>query len=422
MDSFFDALGRLLPAQFEEIIFRLAIPAQYLSPPTVAQSVRALEVLRYVEQQRRVEDLRAAITRVGGSVRDATTTPAPETTTMPDLSTRTIHDDHRTGVVHLIREALALKGDAATESARKILARCFAEETTYAELPNLGERAITRAIDRVLPDANIPETRVDELIAAVRAITPNRRVCPTCGRLDLARAAGQWSPVTADYCPADRGVYARVAFPADVIAWTDGRTYPPGTTLDDDRLPITDAAILTWAEHSGAASLSAWTLRATQDAGVSLVEFAGYLLRTRTTTSPLATLDALVDPRRAQIAIDADAMFVLARRAKDAKTAPAAPPPAPPSEPIAPTGWRRYEGPQLRPFRLALIALYTSKQSVERVLYDAGLDLARFNLDGSMEDVWSSVILEANRSGRVDAILAVARREYPNNPALRALG
>ena len=64
-----DALGRLLPAQFEEVLFRMGIPAQYVSPSVVAQSTRAIEVVRFSEQQGRLRDLRATIEKVGGRLR-----------------------------------------------------------------------------------------------------------------------------------------------------------------------------------------------------------------------------------------------------------------------------------------------------------------------------------------------------------------
>lgn len=68
-DALYDALGRLLPAQFEEVLFRMGIPAQYVSPHVVAQSTRAIEVVRFSEQQGRLRDLRAAIEKVGGRLR-----------------------------------------------------------------------------------------------------------------------------------------------------------------------------------------------------------------------------------------------------------------------------------------------------------------------------------------------------------------
>jgi len=414
-----DALSRLLPAQFEEVVFRVGVPAHYLSSSAAPQSERAVQLLRYVEQQGRTNDLRTAIEKVSAIRLTTTPTTTPETTMpTPDLSTRTIHADHRTGVVHLIREALALKGDDATEGARRILARCFAEDMTYAELPNLGERAVTRAIDRVLPDANIHETRVDELVAAVRAITPDRRVCPKCGRLDLQRVAGRWSPVSSDYCPADGGVYARVAFPADVIAWTTGRAYPPGTTHDDDRLPITDDAIRAWAMTSGG-TLHVWTEAATRDEGVSLCDLARDLLRTGQTPNALATLDALADPRRAHLAVDADAMRVLVRRVRNAATSRA---PTPPPGTVRAEMVGTWDKDRRKALREVLAELYPTAAKVAEVASDAGVRLGNVDLAGAVISAWFNVIEEAGKHGLLDALYRRARQEYPRNRALIALG
>lgn len=41
---------------------------------------------------------------------------------------------------------------------------------------------------------------------------------------------------------------------------------------------------------------------------------------------------------------------------------------------------------------------------------------------GAPRDIWHNALVEANAHGRIDAIVAIALREYPNNPALRALG
>lgn len=346
---------------------------------------------------------------------------------MPDLTTRPVHADHRKGVVHLIREALALKGDDAPESARRILARCFAEDMTYAELPTLGERAVTRAIDRVLPDADIPETRVDELIAAVRSITPDRRVCPKCGRLDLTRVAGRWSPQSGDYCLAEngqcRGVFARVTFPADVIAWTDGTSYPPGTTHDRDGFPITDNALAAHLCDKGG-SVHAWVTSAlAATPTVSLTAFAYYLLRTgagRGQYGALRVLMALADPYKEGIAMNADGVLVLARRAADdvRMTTPT----PPPGTTVVVSTERRYELTEIQRFRGPLVTLYPDVASVRRIVSDAGVRTSNINLSGAPRDIWHNALVEANAHGRIDAIVAIALREYPNNPALRALG
>ncbi|HEX2573456.1 MAG TPA: toll/interleukin-1 receptor domain-containing protein [Polyangia bacterium] len=56
-DEFLDRLARLLPSQFEELVFRLAVPTEYLSPSTAPLATRAIDLLRYLENAGRMEEL-----------------------------------------------------------------------------------------------------------------------------------------------------------------------------------------------------------------------------------------------------------------------------------------------------------------------------------------------------------------------------
>ena len=44
-------LKKLIPAQFEEVLFRLGIDKAHIPPDTVAQSLRAIEVIKLLEQE-----------------------------------------------------------------------------------------------------------------------------------------------------------------------------------------------------------------------------------------------------------------------------------------------------------------------------------------------------------------------------------
>lgn len=61
MNQLLESLSNMLPAQFEEIIFRLGIPSQYLSASTAPQSTRAIEVIRYLEGCGRLHELQALL-------------------------------------------------------------------------------------------------------------------------------------------------------------------------------------------------------------------------------------------------------------------------------------------------------------------------------------------------------------------------
>lgn len=71
--------------------------------------------------------------------------------------------------------------------------------------------------------------------------------------------------------------------------------------------------------------------------------------------------------------------------------------------------------------RHVLASLYAPWRA-EIVAKDAGLDTRNVDLSGPTLKVWDSILAEAIKQDRVDAILTIARADYPNNPGLRALG
>lgn len=103
-------------------------------------------------------------------------------------------------------------------------------------------------------------------------------------------------------------------------------------------------------------------------------------------------------------------------RAFDAPASPQRAPEAPPvATPAAPAPGT------LTQARRVLASLFPSASRVRIVAVDAGLELRAINFNGSAEEVWASVLDEADRQNRRGALLAVARGEYPNNPELQAL-
>jgi hypothetical protein len=56
-DQLLTRLSRLLPAQFETVVFRLRIPTAYLAGGNAPQASRAIELLRYAEQQGALDQL-----------------------------------------------------------------------------------------------------------------------------------------------------------------------------------------------------------------------------------------------------------------------------------------------------------------------------------------------------------------------------
>ena len=60
-DELLIRLKELLPAQFEEALFRAGLPQEYLSAGTAPQATRAIEAIRYLEAQHRLPQLVRAL-------------------------------------------------------------------------------------------------------------------------------------------------------------------------------------------------------------------------------------------------------------------------------------------------------------------------------------------------------------------------
>jgi len=68
-----------------------------------------------------------------------------------------------------------------------------------------------------------------------------------------------------------------------------------------------------------------------------------------------------------------------------------------------------------------LVQLYENPASIRRVLQDAGVHTERLSFSGSPVDIWFDALNQAEREGRVGAVLAIARDEYPGNADLQRL-
>jgi predicted MPP superfamily phosphohydrolase len=64
-DALYDALVKLLPGQFEAVLFRLALPTHYLPPAAATLAERAVALVRVVEQQGRLAELGAMLEKMG---------------------------------------------------------------------------------------------------------------------------------------------------------------------------------------------------------------------------------------------------------------------------------------------------------------------------------------------------------------------
>jgi len=77
--------------------------------------------------------------------------------------------------------------------------------------------------------------------------------------------------------------------------------------------------------------------------------------------------------------------------------------------------------PALTQLRDILAELYPEADDARRVAASALLPVEHIDLQGEAANIWQSVLEEAEKQGRTEAIIqaATSAREYPNNPALK---
>ncbi|MEZ4732003.1 MAG: effector-associated domain EAD1-containing protein [Caldilineaceae bacterium] len=73
----------------------------------------------------------------------------------------------------------------------------------------------------------------------------------------------------------------------------------------------------------------------------------------------------------------------------------------------------------LRALRSALVTLYNNPTSIRRLVDDAGIVAGIINFQGSAQDIWYSVITEAERQARMPALVNAVDQAYQNNQALQ---
>jgi hypothetical protein len=74
--------------------------------------------------------------------------------------------------------------------------------------------------------------------------------------------------------------------------------------------------------------------------------------------------------------------------------------------------------PSLNSLQLVLADLYPTEEDARRVVDQAGLEPAYVDFGSPAINVWHSILSEALRQEKVDALIGVAREEYPDNQEL----
>jgi hypothetical protein len=356
-------------------------------------------------------------------------TPTRSEKLMTNFSDRQIHLSHKKGLMALVRDALGTTG----EKAQMIFDALFEKDVSYQELPGLKERALVSAIQGQLGEKHgIKETRIDELLQAIHDVTPDRRYCEKCDRLDLDRKAGKWFVLDRDTCPKDDGLYKHVAFPTPFRAWTDHQMYEPGTRRDEKRLPIDEDELREHIESKGGA-VHTWIGSALQETrgALTLIGLADYLLwQSKSFGDPasmaakVAVIRALTDPTT--FAFDETALRVEIHKALKAQGTTMADVQRGDTVTQQPVGPNTEDVPQIqtdsttmRELRKQLATMYPHVTDAVRIATDAGV--SNFDRSGNPESLWFGLLEEAKRLHLAGKIVALAHAEYPKNPYFRAL-
>ncbi len=134
-----------------------------------------------------------------------------------------------------------LGGQNSQAKATDVISGMLGEEPSYSDLRGVDVAVVSEA----LRDASVSVTAIRR--AAIAKVftfaTEGARTCNRCGRFDVRLEGSTWHHVDGEVCPADNGLYVAERAPEPVIAWTDGMTYPAGTSIDAQRIPITEDAI-----------------------------------------------------------------------------------------------------------------------------------------------------------------------------------
>lgn len=74
-----------------------------------------------------------------------------------------------------------------------------------------------------------------------------------------------------------------------------------------------------------------------------------------------------------------------------------------------------------RRIRSLLAYLYSDETSAKRIASDAGIDPRRIDFSGKANDIWQSIVAEAEKSGKLQDLLSIAHAEYADNIQLDKL-
>lgn len=341
---------------------------------------------------------------------------------------RPIHPGHRKGLQGLINSTLNMVDKPSVAPA--LLNALVAPGVTYGELGSVTERAMLRAIDRVQAkeDVEIPETRVDALLALFPLVTPGLLFCNQCGALNLQLKAGKWITLGGP-CSCGKGVFQLVEFDAPVIAWTTGRSYDPGTTVDENHIPLTSEGILEYlrGQNQGLHPTLASALSVVDPThSLEIVEICRYLVHGQEGPhlQPIPAMKFLGNPM--DLVVNVGALATLLQKVqyhagqtvtlRENGTMVANTPVvvAPPTPAIYTTGTQAVEPRQFRGmFAKALGKAYPRVEQIEQVVEAIGMSMGSIATNSGTEYIWHDVIRQSESHGTFGKLFRHALADKP---------
>jgi len=319
---------------------------------------------------------------------------------------------HKRALVAHIRDLT----NASEDDVASFLVHLFGDTIAYEDLRAVNVSTVSEALrDAGIKVPAIRREPIAKLIGMVRATT---YVCDRCGRTPLVVTGAEVASVTR--CPTnDGGVFVRPEA-TTFTAWSDGASYPIGTTHDANGCPITDEAV------AGEREVSPKTAEVLRESGVSLPVYLAALLRFGKVRTPAAALSALSQWGTAFVSVAEMRAFVVGLKGATVKTVYGGCVPeelievrgvvadlslvAPTTPPATPEEQRRAR----KALREKFARCYATSAKTRQIASDAGIITSRIAWDQAAEYLWLDVLSEASKTGALDRLVALARAEYPD--------
>lgn len=309
---------------------------------------------------------------------------------------------HKRALVAHIRDLT----NASEDDVAAFLSHLFGDTIAYEDLRAVNVSTVSEALrDAGIKVPAIRREPIAKLIGMVRATT---YVCDRCGRTPLVVTGAEVSSVTR--CPTnDGGVFVRPEA-TTFVAWSDGASYPIGTTHDANGCPIDEATI---AKERPISPVVADTLR---DAGVSMPVFLAALVTFRKAHALAAALSLLSSWTDAFVSLVDLRAFVAGLKTATVKSIRGAGVEETIVEVRGTVADLSLVSAPQRPqkvLREKFIRYFATRAGARMIANDAGVATSRIAWDQDIDHLWFDVLSEASKTGALDRLVALAREEYP---------